>query len=225
MILSPTDQAIYDQGFKFVPQSQYLLGAFAPTNLDMTSSGIAGIQQPFPYPPLPVAANQGGGSDGSGGFPGGTIDQGLTSADDFGMGIEGNMGLTDEEKEALDRYNNPQLSNVRGFTTAGLMSLGFLDPFTAFGTLISQRNKQKNQALKDLAGASMRAEEGRTADRARAANPDVYARADAMGFTDGKGGGFGSKSTGTNEAFSNETGRGRTGYLMGGLTDLVDIYD
>jgi serine/threonine protein phosphatase PrpC len=59
-----------------------------------------------------------------------------------------------------------------------------------------------------------------TANRARAANPDVYARADALGFTDGRGGGFASKSTGTNENFSNKTGRGRTGYDDGGRVGL-----
>ena len=62
--------------------------------------------------------------------------------------------------------------------------------------------------------------EQETADRARAANPGVYASADRQGFTDGKGGGFGSKSTGTNDAFSNESGRGRTGYLDGGLVTM-----
>ena len=59
-----------------------------------------------------------------------------------------------------------------------------------------------------------------TANRARTANPDVYASADKQGFTDGKGGGFGSKSTGTNEAFGNKTGRGRTGYDDGGRVGL-----
>ena len=33
-------------------------------------------------------------------------------------------------------------------------------------------------------------------------------------------GGFGSRSTGTNENFSNETGRGRTGYSEGGLATM-----
>ena len=47
---------------------------------------------------------------------------------------------------------------------------------------------------------------------ARFNNPNVYERADKQGFTDGRGGGFGSRSTGTNENFSNRTGRGRTGY-------------
>ena len=65
--------------------------------------------------------------------------------------------------------------------------------------------KQKQQELQEIkeqkkleAQQEMEARERSQAARARAANPDVYARADAMGFTDGKGGGFGSKSTGTN---------------------------
>jgi len=59
-----------------------------------------------------------------------------------------------------------------------------------------------------------------TANRARTANPDVYASADRQGFTDGRGGGFASRSTGTNENFSNKTGRGRTGYDDGGRVGL-----
>jgi len=49
-----------------------------------------------------------------------------------------------------------------------------------------------------------------TANRARFNNPNVYASADKQGFTDPSTGGF--KSAGTNENFSNKTGRGRTGY-------------
>lgn len=45
--------------------------------------------------------------------------------------------------------------------------------------------------------------------RARAAAPDVYSKAESLGLI-GPGGGF--KSAGTNENFSNKTGRGRTGY-------------
>jgi hypothetical protein len=59
-----------------------------------------------------------------------------------------------------------------------------------------------------------------TANRARAASPDVYASADRQGFTDGRGGGFASRSTGTNENFSNKTGRGRRGYDDGGRVGL-----
>ena len=45
--------------------------------------------------------------------------------------------------------------------------------------------------------------------RARQAAPDVYKAAESQGFIDSSGG---FKSAGTNEAFSNKTGRGRTGY-------------
>ena len=72
--------------------------------------------------------------------------------------------------------------------------------------------------------------EAATAARARAANPDVYARADRQGFTNA-GGGFSTSAAdraGTSEGsgqFSSSSGRGRSGYLYGGLADLVDIYD
>ena len=48
-----------------------------------------------------------------------------------------------------------------------------------------------------------------TTNRARFNNPSVYASADKQGFTDSSGG---FKSAGTNQNFSNKTGRGRTGY-------------
>ena len=63
------------------------------------------------------------------------------------------------------------------------------------------------------------AREASTANRARAANASVYANADAGGFTRG-GGGFASHNTGTNSNFSNNTGRGRTGYQEGGLASM-----
>ena len=76
------------------------------------------------------------------------------------------------------------------------------------------------KAIQEKQAQDMRAREASTAARARAANPDVYSRADELGFTDGRGGGFASRSTGTNEAFSNKTGRGRTGYFEGGLASM-----
>ena len=56
------------------------------------------------------------------------------------------------------------------------------------------------------------------ARRLREKNPDVYARAEQLGFIDKDTGGF--KSAGTNENFSNKTGRGRTGYGDGGLATM-----
>jgi hypothetical protein len=83
-----------------------------------------------------------------------------------------------------------------------------------------QREAAATIAAAQKAQAEQKAREAATADRARAANPNVYAEADRRGFTDGRGGGFGSRSTGTNENFSNRTGRGRTGYSDGGLATM-----
>ena len=63
-------------------------------------------------------------------------------------------------------------------------------------------SRARIKELQDLARAD-------TISRARQANPGVYASADKQGFTDSSGG---FKSAGTNENFSNKTGRGRTGY-------------
>ena len=47
-----------------------------------------------------------------------------------------------------------------------------------------------------------------------AKNPQVYSNA---GITSG---GFASQNTGTNQGFSNKSGRGRTGYSEGGLASM-----
>jgi hypothetical protein len=69
-----------------------------------------------------------------------------------------------------------------------------------------------------------------TIDRARAAAPDVYREAERQGFTNA-GGGFSTSaadragtSVGSGQ-FSPSSSRGRSGYMDGGLADLVDIYD
>ena len=72
--------------------------------------------------------------------------------------------------------------------------------------------------------------EAKTAARARARNQAVYESADRQGFTNDRGG-FSTSAAdraGTSEGsgqFSSKTSRGRQGYMIGGLTDLVDIYD
>ena len=62
--------------------------------------------------------------------------------------------------------------------------------------------------------AQQAAREAATAARAMARNPQVYANA---GITSG---GFASQNTGTNQSFSNKSGRGRTGYSEGGLATM-----
>jgi hypothetical protein len=74
--------------------------------------------------------------------------------------------------------------------------------------------KAAEEKRKKEAAAEQAAREASTAARAMAANPEVYRNA---GITSG---GFASQNTGTNENFSNKTGRGRTGYDDGGRVYL-----
>jgi len=74
------------------------------------------------------------------------------------------------------------------------------------------------------------AREADTAARARSRNQAVYERADRQGFTNRDGGFSTSRadragtSVGSGQ-FSPSSSRGRSGYMLGGLADLVDIYD
>jgi hypothetical protein len=119
---------------------------------------------------------------------------------------------------------------VSGFGTNDYVGQlqNYIDKMMSYKTLSKFQQAKLDKAIAEKkaatqkAEAEMKAREQAQADRARAANPGVYARADAMGFTDGKGGGFGSKSTGTNESFSNKSGRGRTGYRYGGRTSYFN---
>jgi hypothetical protein len=76
--------------------------------------------------------------------------------------------------------------------------------------------KAAEEKRKKEAAAEQAAREASTAARAMAANPEVYRNA---GITSG---GFASQNTGTNENFSNKTGKGRTGYDDGGRVYLYN---
>ena len=79
---------------------------------------------------------------------------------------------------------------------------------------IERENRRIEAREKQEAQATMAAREAATATRAMAANPNVYRNA---GITSG---GFASQNTGTNQNFSNKTGKGRTGYGKGGIVTL-----
>jgi hypothetical protein len=227
MVLSLRDQQIYDQGFKFVPQSQYLLNPFVPKEIDMSSQGIAGIQQPLPYP-YPTTTT---GGDGGGGIttteP---IDPGLMSADDYGMGMEGSMGLSDEDKELLEAYKNPSLTGTQKGILGTMFSTpitGFplMDPLTGFLGIYAQRKKQQRKAQEAIEEARQREEEARQRaemetiqreDEARyRSQPGEYGGADRQ--TEREQAGPGYSGSGTAEEMGS--------FMNGGLVDLVDIYD
>jgi hypothetical protein len=86
------------------------------------------------------------------------------------------------------------------------------DPFSYNKKIENLQNKIKQNKIE--AQAAQAAREAATAARAMARNPEVYRNA---GITSG---GFASQNYGTNENFSNRTGRGRTGYSEGGLASM-----
>tara|TARA_Y100001937_G_scaffold12295_1_gene15585 strand:- start:35 stop:703 length:669 start_codon:yes stop_codon:yes gene_type:complete len=222
MILDPIDQNIRDQGFNFVPFDRYLANPFKPYTLDM-SGGITTLKPPiFPMP----RQGGGGGGDGPGG-PGSadapSPEEQSTTADDFGFGLAGNdpsMNMTEEEKEAIDEYNNP--TTTKGMLgTAFAATLGFLNPVTAIASLAYQRNRARDAAMEQAREAATQAA-GRGFDMAGTGDTSG-GRAGGGGFGGNTAGGF-SESDPTATEGSHAYG-GRVGYMMGGLTDLVDIYD
>ena len=149
-------------------------------------------------------------------------------------GTSGNLKFTDDQmmigrdpNSGLAKYGPGSVLSgqnvVSGFGTNDYEAqLGkYISKMLQRKTLTPFQKAKLEQAKAEVAKEIARREQ-ETADRARARNPGVYASADKQGFTDGKGGGFGSKSTGTNEAFGNKTGRGRTGYRYGGRTSYFN---
>tara|TARA_R100000353_G_C6455243_1_gene182373 strand:- start:31 stop:735 length:705 start_codon:yes stop_codon:yes gene_type:complete len=234
MILDPTDQKIRDQGFNFVPFDRYLASPFQPKTLDM-SGGISTL--PVVPPILNPNINRGG--DGGGGGGGitdtGPVDQGLTTAD-FApdQSMTGNMGMTEEEQQAIDAYNNPVATKGMLGTAFGSV-LGFMNPITAFASLAYQRNKQKQAAMEAAKEAAAKADfdramaQGRdfydTLNEGRGASVSDQSREEAgTGFGDvSESGPF--ASGGRVEGLPVYSPSDRPAMMGGGLIDLVDIYD
>ena len=212
---------------------QYLdmFGFGTTTTTTPTTTTTTPTQTPV-TPGIPNIINQNidQGGDGPSGPPPGPTDPyaglGYSSAN-FGLGKETIGGFVN--KDAVMDYE-ADAYNV-GRTLPGQLSKLGLAAFNAFKNLPTPFNlmrkaydftKQKEIQRQEQAAAIQAEYERDVARRGRENFSGVYASADRQGFTDGKGGGFGSKSTGTNEAFSNETGRGRTGYDDGGRVYLYN---
>ena len=225
MILDPIDQSIRDQGFNFVPFDRYLAEGFRPNTLDMSGSGLSsfGTQGSIPTGRfgLPVLFP---GRDGTGG---GTTTGPNTSGFDYetdAYDLENksafDKGLTEEEDEALGNLTNPGITKGM-LGTLGLTALGFLNPFGAIYSLNRQKNKQQ-EALEEAAREAATQAAGRGFDMAGTGDTSG-GRAGGGGFGGNTAGGFSESDPSATEG-SHAYG-GRVGYMMGGLTDLVDIYD
>ena len=221
MILDPIDQSIRDQGFNFVPFDRYLAEGFQPNTLDMYG-GISTLptSQSMFTPTLNFNMGRGG-DGGGGGSPTGPTDQGLTTADfdPTTQSMTGTMGMTEEEQEAIDAMNNP------GFTRSQLGRLGLeavFSPFSAAFTAYRTNKKNKAAALERAKEAAAKAD----FDRAMAQGQSFY---DSL--NEGQGASVSQTSrdqAGDDPGYSGPSPfayGGRVPYMMGGLTDLVDIYD
>ena len=218
------DRQTYSAGNYFIPQEKYTFGG-VPRYL--MPSGITATTAANAIPPI-LHINQGGGGDGGGGgIDTSAPEDQSTTADDFGFGLAGNdpsMNMTEEEKDAIDAYNNPP--TTKGMLgTIGLTAFGFMNPISAIFSLAYQRNKAKEKAMEEAKEAAAKAETERQGMGFDFAGTGDYSggRAGGGGFGGNTAGGFSESDPSATEG-SHADG-GRVGYMMGGLANLVDIYD
>ena len=214
-----------------------------PINTQNFTGGqmLSGIQTAAPIDMIPAPItpfiNQGSNKDDNGGIktiktpidaPINLVDEAALTTAKKDTNIKNliNMGLVKQAKDYVKNNYGYMIMNTL-FFGSGYAAKAFVDNkkkkeeterLEALAQIEQARKQKEAQAI--IAAAEEQAtREAATAARARAANPNVYASADAQGFTSG-GGGFASQNTGTNENFSNNTGRGRTGYGTGGIVTL-----
>ena len=147
------DQAIYDAGDKFVPQTEYLQNDYVPTKgISYEGDGspvsyansMGGImsQAPIPEPLKYTHDGDGGGGDGP---PGPGPDLGGITADDYGYGPVGDMGMTEEEQAGVDGIKNAKMGKLGIAKT--LASFAFMGPFAGMFTAYRQNKKAKQDAI------------------------------------------------------------------------------
>ena len=227
------DQNIFTGGDRFITQERFRLGDPIQKNISF-DSGIGNTTAANMLPTPLFIPNQGGQGGDGGGISTTGFEEQSTTADDFGSGLKGtdpSMNMTEEEEEAINAVNNPQVSTARGLTTAGLMAFGFLSPITAFASLFAARNKAKQKAMEE---AKVAATKARAAANRAAGNRGGYQAGFDKDFMDGPSGPAdagqeasspGSTGPGGSDSMGSHAYGGRVGYMMGGLTNLVDIYD
>ena len=149
--LAPIDQKVRDRGYDFVSQNKYLDDSFKPTSgisyegdgspVSYANSGImtqAPIPGPLKYtPPL----NDGGGRDPEGPAP----DTGAVTADDYGYGVVGDMGMTEEEQAGVDSINNANIGLTGAMKAA--FAYNTLGPIAAMHSISKSQKKAKQDAI------------------------------------------------------------------------------
>ena len=216
------DQGIYNQGYSFIPQERFR-GAFNPNTNIGFGSGITSTAAAAPFI-LPI--NQGGGGGDGGGFTAAPDNSGFDYETDA-YGLEdmsaADKGLTDEEQEALDNVNNPSM------TKGQIAQIGFGMFTNPFGAILNAARIKKANEAKAIEAAREVATAQRAAEN-KAAGRGGYQSdfAQDSGFMDGPAGagtGMGAADKGGSDSMGSFAYGGRVPYMMGGLANLVDIYD
>ena len=216
------DQGIYNQGYSFIPQERFR-GAFNPNTNIGFGSGITNTAAAAPFI-LPI--NQGGGGDGGGNITGPADNSGFDyETDAYGLDdmSAADKGLTDEEQEALDNVNNPSM------TKGQIAQIGFGMFTNPFGAILNAARIKKANEAKAIEAAREVATAQRAAEN-KAAGRGGYQSdfAQDSGFMDGPAGagtGMGAADKGGSDSMGSFAYGGRVPYMMGGLANLVDIYD
>ena len=210
---SAPDRQTYSSGNFFIPQEKYTFGGM-PRQV-IPTGGITATTTANVLPRI-LPINQGDGGDG-----GGIVNMAKTNpAFDYEYDALGqldnpdNVGLTEEEQEALNNLRNPNTTKGMLGTTAGMM-LGFLDPFTAMASLKYQRDQQQKELEQKATEAAQQAD----FDRAMAQGQGFY---DSL--NEGRGASVSQESRETAGTGYDSLDPGSP-FAQGGLVDLVDIYD
>jgi hypothetical protein len=206
-------------GYKYITDDKYLVNPFSPTEgisyegdgspVSYANSGIMS-QAPIPAP-LQYIPRDGGG-DGRG-PPGAPEDIGAVTADDYGYGPVGNMGMTEEEQAGVDSINNARPSVVDGLRAIGAFTIG--GPINAGYSLIkSQERAEKKAIAKAKAAQQQRDREVEVQGiKSRLDSGKTLSDIGRESYT-GSGMAFEARDTGTGRGPKKDGGR--AGYFFGG---------
>jgi len=179
----------------------------APTtsNIDLTAPVVEGIPAIQPYMP-PIIQNQ---SDGGNNFQDPPTNPMSFGQNDIPGYNQLNIAGPVKGPGILE-----SLLSLPGQAMGAYMKYGPISQVKRGIEFVKEKQRVAAENQRLAAAEEQSAREAATAARAMAANPDVYRNA---GITSG---GFASQNTGSNQNFSNKTGRGRTGYGTGGIVTL-----